>query len=126
MTAARHAATGRARGRPSRAGGASTDGVRVLHVFLIIISIVWLFPLAVGRLHIAPAVRRHDANGYLSLPATLNLDNYVNAWNQAELAALLPEHARHRRPGGHHRAVPRLDDGLRRARATAGASTSSC
>jgi multiple sugar transport system permease protein len=51
-----------------------------LHVFLITISIVWLFPLA-WAIYTYTAER-----GYVSLPGELSLDNYVNAWTNAELA----------------------------------------
>ncbi len=76
----------------------------VLHAFLITISVIWLFPLAVGHLHIPPAVRRHDADtGTSRCRPSLSFDNYVNAWNQAELARYFLNTLDHRRPGGDHR-----------------------
>ena len=69
-----------------------------LHAFLIVMSLVWLFPI----LWIA-ATRRFRPigdtiiDGYVSFPQTLNLDNFVSAWNAGRAATLLPEHAHHRR-----------------------------
>ena len=56
-------------------------------------SILWLLPVATGRLRIVRPREETDAAGYLSLPAGglagLTLDNYVNAWNQSEMARYL-------------------------------------
>ncbi len=57
-----------------------------LHGFLVAISVVWLFPIAWA---IFTSLRPYEdtaRNGYVSIPGVLNLDNYVQAWNQAELA----------------------------------------
>ncbi len=55
------------------------------YTFMIIMTIVWVFPL-VWALY---ASLRKDsdiiAHGYFSLPAGLTIDNFVNAWNQAEI-----------------------------------------
>ena len=50
------------RSRPSTSGrGAGSAGSGVaLHAFLIAMSLLWLFPLAVDRLHLVPPDRRHD------------------------------------------------------------------
>lgn len=56
-----------------------------LHVFLILISIVWLFPLVWG---IYTSLRPYGETarlGYFSIGGAYSLENYVNAWNQAEL-----------------------------------------
>jgi multiple sugar transport system permease protein len=56
-----------------------------LHAFLIFATILWLFPLVwVVYTSFRP---RSDtaAHGYVSLPTEISLDNYINAWNQAEL-----------------------------------------
>jgi multiple sugar transport system permease protein len=56
-----------------------------LHVFLIAMSLLWLFPLAYA---IYTSLRPYGdtaARGYASLPGVLNLDNYITAWNQAQI-----------------------------------------
>ncbi|HEV8516332.1 MAG TPA: carbohydrate ABC transporter permease [Candidatus Limnocylindrales bacterium] len=65
--------------RPFRPGRAA------LHLFLIATSLVWLFPLLWAiytsfRPYSDTAVR-----GYVSLPGEFSIDNYINAWNGAEL-----------------------------------------
>lgn len=57
----------------------------LLHVFLIVMMLIWLFPLVWA---IYTALRPYadtQAHGYVSLAATLNLDNFVNAWQQANI-----------------------------------------
>ena len=59
----------------------------VLHAFLISMAVVWIFPMAYG---VITSLRSYDetaVNGYASVPALsdLSLDNFVQAWNQAEL-----------------------------------------
>jgi multiple sugar transport system permease protein len=56
-----------------------------LHAFLLAMAVMWLLPLAFAVYTSLRPRAETDAAGYLSLPSTLNLDNYVNAWNQAEL-----------------------------------------
>ena len=90
--------------RPQRVG---------LHVFLIAISLLWLFPLAWAIYTSLRPFSDTSTHGYFSLPGEMNLDNYFTAWNQGEMRALLPQHDHHRHPGRGHRAVPGLDDGLR-------------
>ena len=47
-------------------------------------AIVWLFPLAVGRLHRrCGRTRTRRPHGYISLPQHLNFDNFIDAWNGA-------------------------------------------
>jgi multiple sugar transport system permease protein len=56
-----------------------------LHVFLIATSLLWLFPLAYA---IYTSLRPYDETarrGYATLPDVLNLDNYITAWNQAQI-----------------------------------------
>ncbi|MEA2631878.1 MAG: multiple sugar transport system permease protein [Chloroflexota bacterium] len=56
-----------------------------LHAFLIALAALWLFPLAwVTYTALRPASDT-IVNGYVTLPSTLNFDNFVSAWNQAEL-----------------------------------------
>ena len=57
-----------------------------LQAFLIGIAILWLFPLAYAVYTSFRPYADTAAHGYVSLPSTLSLDNYVNAWNNAELA----------------------------------------
>jgi multiple sugar transport system permease protein len=56
-----------------------------LHLFLIATSLLWLFPLAYA---IYTSFRPYDETarrGYATLPDALNLDNYITAWNQAQI-----------------------------------------
>jgi multiple sugar transport system permease protein len=69
-------ATRRRRLRPARV---------VLNVFLTATALAWLAPLLWA---VYTSLRPYEdtaRRGYVSLPGELNLDNYVNAWNQAEL-----------------------------------------
>lgn len=57
-----------------------------LHTFLVTISLVWLFPLFWAiYASLRPYAETSGPDGYISLPKTLNLDNYVTAWNRAEV-----------------------------------------
>jgi multiple sugar transport system permease protein len=58
-----------------------------LHAFLISMAVVWIFPLAYAVLTSLRSFDETALNGYASIPALadLSLDNYVQAWNQAEL-----------------------------------------
>jgi multiple sugar transport system permease protein len=57
-----------------------------LHAFLIAMSILWLLPMVLAAYVSLRPREETDAAGYLSFPTTLNLDNYVNAWHQSEMA----------------------------------------
>ncbi len=46
---------------------------------------MWLFP-SVGGVHLVPLLRRHGIPGVRVAAGRLSLDNYVNAWTNAELA----------------------------------------
>ena len=75
-TAAATAATPRRRIRWQRVG---------LHAFLIAASALWLLPIA-WTLYIAlRPISDTIVNGYFSTPQSLTLDNFVTAWNQAEM-----------------------------------------
>jgi multiple sugar transport system permease protein len=55
----------------------------LLYAFLTLMALTWLFPLLWA---VYTALRPYAdtlANGYISLPTTLNFDNFVNAFNQA-------------------------------------------
>jgi multiple sugar transport system permease protein len=57
----------------------------VLHVFLLVMALIWLFPLLWA---IYTSFRPFDdtfKNGYISLPNSITLDNYTTAWSQANL-----------------------------------------
>jgi multiple sugar transport system permease protein len=58
----------------------------ILHAFLITISVIWLFPLVWAIYTSLRPYSDTSQHGYFSLASSLSLDNYVNAWNQAELA----------------------------------------
>jgi multiple sugar transport system permease protein len=57
----------------------------LLHVFLTFMAVTWLFPLVWA---IYTALRPYadtQAHGYVSLATVLNIDNFVNAWQQANI-----------------------------------------
>lgn len=61
------------------------SGPVLLHGFLIVTAAIWLFPLLWG---VYTSLRPYSdtlRSGYVSLPSVLNVDNFVNAWNQAQL-----------------------------------------
>jgi multiple sugar transport system permease protein len=56
-----------------------------LHVFLIFISLLWLLPIG-WTLYIAlRPISDTLVNGYFSPPQSLTLENFVDAWNQAQM-----------------------------------------
>jgi multiple sugar transport system permease protein len=58
----------------------------LLHVFLITLALVWMFPI-LWTLYTALRPFGDTAqDGYVSLPRTLTLDNFVTAWNQSGMA----------------------------------------
>jgi multiple sugar transport system permease protein len=56
-----------------------------LHGFLIVMALVWILPLAFALYTSLRPREETDVLGYLSLPQTLNFDNFFAAWEQAEL-----------------------------------------
>jgi len=71
------------------AAAKQTGGIRWsrvgLHIFLITISILWLFPLMWA---VYTSLRPYEdtaANGYVSFTGVLNLDNYFTAFKDGEL-----------------------------------------
>jgi multiple sugar transport system permease protein len=66
----------RRRNRVRRAG---------LYAFLSTMAIVWLFPLAWALYTALRPFSDTQARGYISLPGVLTLDNFVNAWDQAQI-----------------------------------------
>ncbi len=69
--------------RPSRGPGRI-----VLQVFLILVSLAWLFPLLYAVLNSFRDYAYTAANGYVSFGG-FTLQNYVNAWQQADFAHTL-------------------------------------
>jgi multiple sugar transport system permease protein len=57
----------------------------VLNVFLVVTALAWLTPLLWAVYTSLRPYADTAARGYVSLPGELNFDNFVNAWNQAEL-----------------------------------------
>ena len=79
-------ATGMSRELPNVAGrGRIRTGRIALQGFLIAISLLWLFPLAWAIYTSLRPYADTALRGYVSLPSTLNLDNYITAWNQGEI-----------------------------------------
>jgi multiple sugar transport system permease protein len=56
-----------------------------LHVFLTSMAIVWLWPLVWALYTSLRTFGDVQRNGYVSWPTGLTLDNFVEAWNQADL-----------------------------------------
>jgi multiple sugar transport system permease protein len=57
----------------------------VLHLFLIVLSLVWLFPILWTLFTALRPYGDTIRDGAVSIPRTLNLDNFVTAWNVGEL-----------------------------------------
>jgi len=62
--------------RPERVG---------LHAFLMVMAALWLFPLLWAVYTSLRPIGDTIKHGFVSWPGTLNLENYVNAWTQADL-----------------------------------------
>ena len=54
-----------------------------LYAFLTLMAVTWLFPLLWAAYTALRPISDTLRDGYISLPTTLNLDNFVNAFNQA-------------------------------------------
>ena len=57
----------------------------VIQVFLIATAIVWLLPPVYALYTSLRPYSDTAEHGYVSLPGVLNLQNYINAWTQADL-----------------------------------------
>ena len=57
-----------------------------LYVFLTIMAIVWLFPLVWAIYTALRPFADTQAHGYISLPSSLTLDNFTNAWSRGDFA----------------------------------------
>jgi multiple sugar transport system permease protein len=69
-----HPVTGKRRVRPARI---------VLHVFLAGSALAWLVPMLWAIYTSLRPYSETQSKGYLSLPSTLNFQNYIDAWNQS-------------------------------------------
>ncbi len=56
-----------------------------VHLFLIVVSIMWLAPLLWTFYTSLRPYSDTAKHGYVSLPGTLNFKNYTNAWTQADM-----------------------------------------
>jgi multiple sugar transport system permease protein len=56
-----------------------------LHSFLISMSIVWLWPLVWALYTSFRTFGDVQHNGYVSLPSSLTIQNYIDAWTQGDL-----------------------------------------
>lgn len=57
-----------------------------LYAFLSAMAMLWLFPLLWGVYTALRPFSDTQQNGYISLPSELNIDNFVNAWNQGNFS----------------------------------------
>lgn len=65
--------------RPLRIGRAA------LHAFLVLMCALWLFPLGWAIYSSLRPFSETIQRGPVSLPQTLNFNNYISVWNQAQL-----------------------------------------
>jgi multiple sugar transport system permease protein len=70
-------------GRPHRRG--IRKGRVALHAFLITMTVIWLWPLAWAFLTALRPLSDTIKNGSWSWPTTLNLNNFINGFQQANL-----------------------------------------
>jgi multiple sugar transport system permease protein len=75
----------RARERARQRKKRLRPGRVVLHSFLILTALVWLLPLAWAVFTSFRPYADTAAHGYVSIPHTLSLANYRNAWNQGQI-----------------------------------------
>lgn len=57
----------------------------LLHVFLVVCAVLWLLPLLWALYTSLRPYADTAARGYVSLPGTLTLQNYLTAWNQGQM-----------------------------------------
>jgi multiple sugar transport system permease protein len=57
----------------------------LLHGFLIAMALLWMWPLAWAVYTSLRPISDTTVHGYFSLPGALDLSNYVNAWQGAEM-----------------------------------------
>ena len=61
-----------------------TVGRVILHAFLIVMALVWLFPLAWPIYTALRPIGDTITNGYVSWPSHLTFDNFTTVWTQAD------------------------------------------
>lgn len=57
-----------------------------MHAFLIVVAILWLAPVIWALYTSLRPYSETAEKGYVSLPDTITLDNYTNAWTQGDIA----------------------------------------
>ena len=62
-------------------------------------ALVWLFPLLWAVYTSCGPYSDTTPRLRVAGPRASSLDNFINAWTQAELPHFYPQHAGHRRPG---------------------------
>ncbi len=55
-----------------------------LHIFLTVVALIWLFPLAWAFLSALRPYADTQLHGYISIPTSLSFDNFVNAFQQGD------------------------------------------
>ncbi len=70
--------------RPARLGRKRLQRL-ALHAFLLFMALVWLFPILYAIYTSFRPYSDTAEHGYISFPTVLNFDNYIRAWNQAEI-----------------------------------------
>jgi multiple sugar transport system permease protein len=58
---------------------------RLLHLFLIGMALLWLFPILWTLFTALRPFGDTIKDGYVSWPRTITLDNFITAWNEAEM-----------------------------------------
>jgi len=70
---------------PVRVRPRARRGNRRVHAFLIVVSLVWLFPVLYSLYTSLRPYSDTAEHGYVSLAHSLSFENYKNAWTQADL-----------------------------------------
>ena len=105
-------------GRPATKPPPRSAGIRprrvALHVFLIVISLLWLFPLLWTVYTSLRPYGDTAKNGYVSIATSLSLDNYVNAWDQGSIPQFFLNTIIDPGAGRDHRPAAGVGDRVRR------------
>ena len=83
---------------PTRSGSSSRVGSIArprygIHLFLIVMAIIWLIPLAWAVFTALRPKADTDRYGYFTFGGAFNFDNFVTAWNQGGFARLFANSA---------------------------------
>ncbi len=73
--------------RPSQTG--KRWGTAFKYIFLTALTILWLIPVFAALVTSFRTMDEMTINGFWSLPTSFNLDNFVEAWNQARVSRYL-------------------------------------